>query len=150
MVAMLLAVTLREIKKEYAVLLSLLCAVALMLWAVGTMAPIIEQIETLVDSIELDPQYGEILLKSLGIAVCTQLACDACKDAGETAIGAKVEFCGRVCLVASACRSFQKFFRWRSASFRSRGTDGETIFSLDLCGAALCGAGNPLPGSSSF
>ena len=29
MVAMLLAVTLREIKKEYAVLLSLLCAVAL-------------------------------------------------------------------------------------------------------------------------
>lgn len=40
MVAMLLAVTLREIKKEYAVLLSLLCAVALMLWAVGTMAPI--------------------------------------------------------------------------------------------------------------
>ena len=58
MVAMLLAVTLREIKKEYAVLLSLLCAVALMLWAVGTMAPIIEQIETLVDSIELDPQYG--------------------------------------------------------------------------------------------
>lgn len=82
MVAMLLAVTLREIKKEYAVLLSLLCAVALMLWAVGTMAPIIEQIEALVDSTELDPQYGEILLKSLGIAVCTQLACDACKDAG--------------------------------------------------------------------
>ena len=108
MVAMLLAVTLREIKKEYAVLLSLLCAVALMLWAVGTMAPIIEQIETLVDSIELDPQYGEILLKSLGIAVCTQLACDACKAAGETAIGAKVEFCGRVCLAALSLPLFSE------------------------------------------
>lgn len=108
MVAMLLAVTLREIKKEYAVLLSLLCAVALMLWAVGTMAPIIEQIEALVDSTELNPQYGEILLKSLGIAVCTQLACDVCKDAGETAIGTKVEFCGRVCLVALSLPLFSE------------------------------------------
>ena len=108
MVAMLLAVTLREIKKEYAVLLSLLCAVALMLWALGTMAPIIEQIEALVDSTGLDPQYGEILLKSLGMAVCTQLACDACKDAGETAIGAKVEFCGRVCLVALSLPLFSE------------------------------------------
>lgn len=98
--AMLLAVTLREIKKEYAVLLSLACTVALMLWAVGAMSPVIEQIELLVESTEIDPQYGSILLKSLGIAICTQLACDACKDAGESAIGSKVEFCGRICLVA--------------------------------------------------
>ena len=34
--AMLIAVALREVQREYAVLLSLCCAAALMIWAVGT------------------------------------------------------------------------------------------------------------------
>lgn len=106
--AMLLTVTLREIKKEYAVLLSLVCTVALMLWAVGAMTPVIRQMEELIASTRLDLRYGEILLKSLGVAICTQLACDACKDAGEAAIGAKVEFCGRVCLVALSLPLFSE------------------------------------------
>ncbi len=98
--AMLIAVALREVQREYAVLLSLCCAAALMIWAVGTIRPVVEQIGTLVESTGLDPQYSGILLKALGIALCTQLACDACKDAGESAIGDKIEFCGRAALAA--------------------------------------------------
>ncbi len=106
--AMLLTVALREIKREYAVMLSLACTIALMIWAVNTMGPVLEQLESLVESTRLDPQYGGILLKSLGIAICTQLACDACKDAGESAIGAKVEFCGKICLVALSLPLFSE------------------------------------------
>lgn len=108
--AMLIAVTLRGIQKEYAVLLSLLCAVALMLWAVGAMEPVVRQVSALAESTGLDSQYSGILFKALGIALCTQLACDACRDAGETAIGDKVEFCGRVALAVLSLPLFLEIF----------------------------------------
>lgn len=97
--AMLLAVSLREIKKEYAVILSVVCAVMLMVWGISSLYPVAAQLEDIISSVGMEGEYSEILLKALGISVCTQLACDACKDAGEGAIGSKIEFCGRACLL---------------------------------------------------
>ena len=97
--AMLIAVSLREIKREYAVILSLTCAVLLMIWGVNALLPAVEMLDGLLSMTESDPSRFELLLKALGISICTQLASDVCKDAGEGAIASKVEFCGRVCLL---------------------------------------------------
>ena len=98
--AMFAAVTLREIKGEYAVLLSLLAAVLLMLWGIERLLPIIETIERLMGMTNAGSSHFELLLKAIGISLCTQFAADSCNDSGETSIASKIEFCGRSCLVA--------------------------------------------------
>lgn len=115
--AMLLAVTLRDLKKEYALMLSLICGVLLLLWSVNALKPVIDQLTGLVELTQLDTEYSSLLLKALGISVCTQLACDACKDAGETAIGSKVEFCGKVCLLAMSLPLFGELLRLATKIF---------------------------------
>lgn len=97
--AAVLAVTLRSMRTEYAVLLSLGAGVILLFWMIDSLSPILEQLGTLIESTRLAPEYGGILIKALGISYITQLASDACKDAGEGAIGAKLELCGRVSII---------------------------------------------------
>ena len=94
------AVALKEMKREYAMLLSLLAAVLLMLWGIERLMPMIETIERLIGLTNAGNSYFELLLKALGISLCTQFAADSCNDAGEGAIASKVEFCGRSCLIA--------------------------------------------------
>ena len=40
-----------------------------------------------------------LLLKALGVSVLTQLAADACRDSGETALSNKVELAGKVTIL---------------------------------------------------
>lgn len=98
--SMLGAVVLKETKREYAVLLSLVSAVLLMLWGISSLLPIIEAIERLMALTGEQSGCLELLLKALGVSLCAQLAADSCKDAGEGAIAAKISFCGRICLLA--------------------------------------------------
>lgn len=98
--AMLAAVTLKDIRHEYAVVISIAAAVLLTVWGINRLIPIAETIERLMKLSNADSAHFETLLKALGISVCTQFAADCCHDAGESAIGSKVGFCGRVCLVA--------------------------------------------------
>ena len=93
-----LAVLLKQIRGEYAIVVSIAAGCLLSIWAVDAAAPVVQQISDLVSSAELEIQNGEILIKSLGIAVLTQLGIDVCRDAGETAIASKVELCGRVAI----------------------------------------------------
>lgn len=98
--AMLAAVTLKDIKREYAVVLSLAASVLLTAWGIAALLPTVETIKRLMNLTNADSTHFETLLKALGISVCTQFAADCCRDAGESSIGSKVDFCGRVCLVA--------------------------------------------------
>ncbi|MFV0498111.1 MAG: SpoIIIAC/SpoIIIAD family protein [Candidatus Fimivivens sp.] len=117
LMAMLLAVTLRDLKKEYALLLSLICGILLLIWGVMALEPVVSQMSELLALTQLNTQYSALLLKALGIAICTQLASDACKDAGETAISSKVEFCGKVCLLALSLPLFEALLQLATKIF---------------------------------
>lgn len=94
------AVILKEIRREYAVLLSLISSVLLMLWGTAALLPIIDTVKRLLALTGKDDSCFELLLKALGVSLCARFAADSCKDAGEGAIASKVGFCGRVCLTA--------------------------------------------------
>lgn len=107
-IMMLTAVALREIKKEYAVILSLVAAAVLMIWGVLRLEPIIEKISVFMEMSNIDSKYNETLLKALGISVCTKLGKDVCSDAGENAIASKIEFCGKICLLLLSLPLFEE------------------------------------------
>ena len=61
--------------------------------------PIFDQIRSLFSNINVEFEYTSILFKTLGICFVTQLASDACTDAGQTAIASKIEIAGRVAVL---------------------------------------------------
>ena len=85
------AVLLRQTRPELAMLLSLACGVCILGWALGLAGQAWQAVEELVRRSGVNRQYTEILFKSLGICVVSQIAADSCRDCGEASIAAKVE-----------------------------------------------------------
>lgn len=103
-----LAVLLRQHRQEYALLLGLGAGVILFLYAVLKAMPAFNELSKLLSNAGVSSEYAVILIKSLGICFVTQLASDACKDAGETAIASKVELAGKVAILLIALPLFEE------------------------------------------
>lgn len=99
LVAMIMAVTLRQYRPEFALLVSLASGVVILIGVVRGILPVVEQVQTIFQSTQMPAAYLQVLFKALGICFLTQIACDACRDAGEGAIGAKVELAGKVAVL---------------------------------------------------
>lgn len=99
-VATAIAVVLRGTRPEFALLVSLAAGVFILFKIFGDLVPIVAQIEAVLSSSQVPAQYAGILFKSLGICMLAQVACDACKDAGESAIASKIEIAGRIAVLA--------------------------------------------------
>ena len=97
-----LSLLLRQYRPEYALFLSLLCGVGILLWLMSELMPVFEKLGQL-SSLALGESGGtQILLKSLGICLVTQAAGDTCRDIGETAIAARLELAGRAAMLLLA------------------------------------------------
>ena len=100
MIAAVLAVVLRQHRPEFALLISLAAGVVILLRVADDILPVVEQVHAIIDRTALPDAYVQILFKALGICFLTQIACDTCKDAGESAIAAKIEIAGKVAVLA--------------------------------------------------
>jgi stage III sporulation protein AD len=107
-VAAALAVVLRQHRPEFALLLSLAAGIFILLRLIGFLTPVVDELRGLLSSSALPGEYMTILVKALGICFLTQIAADACKDAGETAIAAKVELAGKISVLAVSLPLFRE------------------------------------------
>ena len=98
-VGMVLAVLLKQYKPEYAIGVGLAVGVTVFLMVLVEALPIFDQIRSLFSNINVEFEYTSILFKALGICFVTQLASDACIDAGQTAIASNIEIAGRVAVL---------------------------------------------------
>ncbi len=104
-----LCVLLRQYRPEIALALSMLCGIGVLLWLIGELAPVLDQLKNFARlAMQMDGQAGEVLLKSLGICLVTQAACDTCRDVGESAIAARLETAGKVAMLLLAMPLFAK------------------------------------------
>lgn len=104
--AALLAVLLRQYRKEYAVLLGLSAGLLLLMMIIQKALPVFSSLQALMSRAGVTAQYAVILLKALGICFLTQLAADTCTDAGETAIASKIELAGKFAVLLIAMPLF--------------------------------------------
>lgn len=98
-IAAALAVVLRQHRPEYAMLVSLAAGIFILFKIITWVVPVVDQIQSILETASLPVQYASVLFKALGICFITQIACDTCKDAGESAIAAKVELAGKVAVL---------------------------------------------------
>ena len=103
-----LAVLLRQFRPEYALFVSLAGGIFILLLACTGILPVVEQIYGMLEASSVPGEYGSVLFRALGICFVTQIACDTCKDAGESAIASKLELAGKVVVLAISLPLFQQ------------------------------------------
>ena len=87
-------VLLRKGNPEFAVPVSLLAGAAVLLFIIGSSVGIFNMISEFSQNAGMDEAHIKLIFKALGICYITRLACDVCKDSGETALASKVDLAG--------------------------------------------------------
>ncbi len=106
--ATVLALVLRQYRPEFAIFVSLACSVAVVLYVAQGIGQVMEELELLFSNTLLSEELIQVVLKCLGVCILTELAGQTCRDAGENAIGAKIELAGKVTLVVVSIPLFQQ------------------------------------------
>ena len=100
MIAAVTAVILRQHRPEFAMLVSVAAGVFIFGGIISGMRPVVNQVRDIFALTSMPQGNIQVIFRALGICFLTQIACDACKDAGENAIGAKVELAGKITVMA--------------------------------------------------
>ena len=94
-----ICVVINQYKPEYTVLVALATGLIVLLFASEHLSSILEYVNRFISLGEIDSNYGEIVVKALGVCVVTQLASDTCKDCGQGSIASKIELGGKVSML---------------------------------------------------
>ena len=107
-VSAIIAVMLKRYHQEYAVIVSIIAGVVILVQIFANILPAISQINTLLSSSGVSNEYALILFKALGICFLAQFAADSCRDAGENALASKVELAGKLSIILLSLPLFEK------------------------------------------
>ena len=93
---------LKAYKPEYAVLSEVGCAAALFFLISGELENVTSFFTQTMAASGVELSFSGILLKVLGVALVTQFAADAARDNAQQALAQKIEFAGKVLILALA------------------------------------------------
>ncbi|MCL2056999.1 MAG: stage III sporulation AC/AD family protein [Oscillospiraceae bacterium] len=108
LIAAILCVLLRRERPEFALLLSLAAGAFVLFALFGEIADIIGRVRAMLTASIIPGEYLSVLLRAMGICLLTQIACDTCRDAGESAIAAKLEMAGKIAVLAVSLPLFEQ------------------------------------------
>lgn len=97
-----LALLVRAHRPEMAMQVALIAGIMILIFALGELTGVMDGIRAMAERYGIAAEYIGILAKIIGIAYLAQFAAQTCKDAGESALAAKVELGGRVMILAAA------------------------------------------------
>ena len=100
LLAVILCAVVKQLRPESAVFVNIAAGLMILIAAVRMLSPSVRAISELADSAGLSGNFAEVLLKALAISYITALSADCARDAGEAALGSKLELAGRVSIAA--------------------------------------------------
>lgn len=98
--SVILIIILKEEKKEFALILSIVAGVLILSFAMGKINPILDMLYNLVNKSSINSNFLIIILKVTGIAYLVEFGKNICIDAGQSAISTKLELAGKIMVVA--------------------------------------------------
>lgn len=111
LLAVVLCVTVKQLRPESAVFVNIAAGLMILIIAVRALSPSVQAVSELADSAGLSGGFAEVLLKALAISYVTSLSADCARDAGEAALGSKLELAGRVSIAALSLPVFTELAR---------------------------------------
>ncbi len=91
-----LSMTVRQYRKEYAVLVGLVTVTVILFLTLDTLGDAIEKVRFITESSGVDTRYFTSVMKVVGVAYVTQYGAEILRDGGESAVALKVELAGKV------------------------------------------------------
>jgi len=99
MFAVFLILTVKEQRKDIALVLSIAAGVGLLLFSITKMSVIIDMVNDLMLKSGINKEFFIIIIKVTGISYIIEFGKNICVDAGENAIANKLEIAGKVIIV---------------------------------------------------
>ena len=100
LVALIIIILLKQYKPEFAIYISLLAGVLILLLVMDQLTQVISLLQSLASKASINSTFLAILLKITGIAFLAEFAVRVCKDAGEGAIASKIEIGSKIIIIA--------------------------------------------------
>lgn len=101
-VALFIFILLKDKKSDIAALVILVAGAAIFLIMIGELNEVLIFINNIAKKANINTVYIGIVLKILAIAYITSFCSEICKDSGAATIASKVEFAGKIMILALA------------------------------------------------
>lgn len=95
-----LVVLIRKYASEFAVPMSLIASMIILIISIVFASSLFDKIEEIADNSSISSQNLKVIFKALGVCYITQIGKDVCKDCGESAIADKVDLAGKITIAA--------------------------------------------------
>lgn len=100
LVAIVIIILLKQYKPEFAIYISMLTGILIILFVIDDLAGIINLLQTLANKVSINNTFLMLLIKITGIAFLSEFAVSICKDAGEIAIASKMEIGAKIIIIS--------------------------------------------------
>jgi len=97
--AVVIIIIIKQYKPEFSVYISLIASTLILFMLFNKISGIVELLNNLSNKMQGTSDFLKILIKITGIAFLTEFAVSICKDAGESAIGSKLDLGGKVIII---------------------------------------------------
>ena len=93
---------LKDNKSDVAFYVLVVAGILIFMYMIGQLGEVINFIDDIASKANINTVYIEIVFKILAIAYITSFCSEICKDAGASTIASKVEFSGKIMILALA------------------------------------------------
>ena len=100
LIALIIIIMLKQYRPEYAIFISILTGVLILLLVMDRLTGIINLIESIQSKFSINTQFIVLLIKITGIAFLSEFAVSICKDSGEAAIASKIELGSKIIIIS--------------------------------------------------
>lgn len=95
-------IIMKELKPDFAVLVSVAFGVAVLLYMRDPISKVISVFNEIAERSGIDNELLSSAVKVMGISLIAEFAASVCADAGQSAIAARVEAAGKITILALA------------------------------------------------
>ena len=100
LIALIIIILLKQYKPEFAIYISLLTGVLILLFVTDELSGIISLLQSFADKVSINSTFLVLLIKITGIAFLSEFAVSICKDSGEAAIASKIEIGTKIIIIS--------------------------------------------------
>lgn len=100
LIALIIIILLKQYKPEFAIYISLLTGVLILLLVMDKLTGIINLLQSLASKTSINSTFLTLLIKITGIAFLSEFAVSICKDSGEAAIASKIEIGTKIIIIS--------------------------------------------------
>ncbi len=98
--AVVMIIIIKQYKPEFAIYISIITSIIIISMIISKLSGTISLLSNLSNKLNSGQEFLKILIKITGIAFLTEFAVSICKDAGESAIGSKIDLGGKIIIIA--------------------------------------------------